>query len=461
MAIKNSSKKIVQDIVPGDRRSIRKISITKEKRRPVVEDDEDEEIEEEQQEIEEETQDEEIEEEIEEKTSRKKIKSKKIQSSGGSHKYLITFVVVLVSLVVIGVALSLSYSKAVVTITPKVSNFDISGTFTAKKTQTSTTDDFGYEVVSVTDMVSQTIPATKGPLIQTKAKGTAIIYNNYAATAQTIVAGTRLSNTQGNIYRTTSTVIVPGKKTSPGSISVGIIADQAGDKYNLKLSDLKGDFKLPGYQGTPKYAGFYARLKTDIAGGYSGNKMTINEESKKTAIKNMQDSLKEQLIAKLKESVTPDHILYDGAYSVEYEVPDPVMKGNEDADLVVKGTAYGAIFNSDSLIKYIAGKEIKKFPSDTYDISGDKELVFNISNIKDFSAKKATPLIFTLKGPISITGTFSEEKLKEELKGINLKESNAIFAKYSAIANAYALITPFWLRSFPNSAEKITIEYKH
>ncbi len=455
-----TGKKIVQDIVPGDRRSIRKINITKEKRRPVVEEDEDEEIEEEQEEsIEEE--EEEKDEEIEEIISRRKTKIKKISSGGGSYKYLLTFVIVLVSLVVIGVALSLSYSKAVVTITPKVTNFDISGTFTAKKSLTSTTEDFGYEVISVTDMMSQTIPATKGALVQTKAKGTAIIYNNYSATAQTIVAGTRLSNTQGNIYRTATTVVVPGKKTSPGSVSVVIVADQAGDKYNLKIADLKGDFKLPGYQGTPKYAGFYARLKTDVAGGYLGNKMTINEESKKTAIKDMQDSLKEQLITKLKENVTPDHILYEGAYNVEFEVPEPVMKGNADADLVVRGTAYGAIFSSDTLIKYIAGKEIKKFPSDTYNITGDKELTFNISNIKDFSAKKATPLIFTLKGPIAITGTFSEEKLKDELKGINLKDSNAIFAKYSAIANAYALITPFWLRSFPNSVEKITIEYKH
>jgi hypothetical protein len=459
MAIK-TGKKIVQDIVPGDRRSIRKINITKEKRRPVVEDEEEEEIEEEQEQEEVNDEVEEKEEEAEERTYRKKSKIKK-PSSGGSYKYLLTFIIVLVSLVVIGIALSLSYSKAVVTITPKVTNFDISGTFTAKKSQSNTAEEFGYEVISVTDMISQTIPATKGPLVQTKAKGTAIIYNNYSATAQTIVAGTRLSNTQGNVYRTSSTVVVPGKKTTPGSVSVAIVADQAGDKYNLKVADLKGDFKLPGYQGTPKYAGFYARLKTDVAGGYSGNKMTINEESKKTAIKDMQDSLKEQLISKLKESVTPDHILYDGAYNIEYEVSEPVMKTNEDADLIVKGIAYGAIFNSDTLIKYIAGKEIKKFPSDTYNITGDKELTFNISNIKDFSAKKATPLIFTLKGPISITGTFSEEKLKDELKGINLKDSNAIFAKYSAIANAYALITPFWLRSFPNSVEKITIEYKH
>lgn len=44
-----------------------------------------------------------------------------------------------------------------------------------------------------------------------------------------------------------------------------------------------------------------------------------------------------------------------------------------------------------------------------------------------------------------LTGTISEKKLKEELKGIKLKDSSAIFAKYPSIANAYALITPFSL----------------
>jgi hypothetical protein len=57
-------------------------------------------------------------------------------------------------------------------------------------------------------------------------------------------------------------------------------------------------------------------------------------------------------------------------------------------------------------------------------------------------------------------GTFSEEQLKNELKGTYLKQSNTIFARYPAIANAYALITPFWMRSFPNSPENIHIEIK-
>ena len=453
MATKNIGKKIVQDIVPSDRRSIRKITVNRDKK-AVHASSSNESFEDRIKDVVGEENEQEREVEHIQRKSNTKRKS-------GSFKYLITFIVVFVSIAVIGVALSLTYSKAVVTITPKVTNFDVNGTFTAKSSTLESGENLKYETISVSNSDVQTIPAVKGSLVQTKAKGVAIIYNNFASSTQTLVAGTRLQNSLGNVYRITSTVIVPAKKSTPGSIAVNIVADQPGEKYNLNVVDFKGDFTLPGFKGTPRYNGFYARLKTDVVGGFSGNKMTIDEEAKKTMVKSMQESLKSQLIAKLNESVPKDHILYEGAYNIEYDIPEPVMKSNTDAEITIKATAHAAIFESDSLIKYIAGREIKKFPSDTYYIEGDRELVFNISNSKDFSAKKSTPLIFTLKGPISITGTIPEEKLKDELKGIKLNDSNAVFARYSSIANAYALITPFWLRAFPNSIEKITIEYKH
>jgi hypothetical protein len=446
MAIrKNSTKKVVQDIVPSQKRSIRNITIkheeeveVKPQRRRVVEEPE-------------------VFENVE-PIFTKKPKAKKTVSKT---RYLITFGIILVSIAVIAIALSLSYSKATVTITPKTADFDISGTFTAKKGNTVASTDMQYESITVSDTLVETMPATKGPLIQTKAKGTVVIYNNHSATAQTLVAGTRISTPEGLIYRTTTTVSVPGKKTTPGSISVAVVADQVGEKYNINVADLKGDFKLPGYKGTTKYDTFYARIKTNITGGFSGNKMVIDETQKKAKIVAMQDLLKEQLVTKLNENVPKDYILYDTAYNIEYETPEPVFKDATNAEITVKGTAYGAIFKSNSLVKYIASKEIKKFPSDTYDISGDKELAFKISNIKDFSIKKGTPMIFTLKGPVTITGTFNEAKLKEELRGLKVQDSSAVFAKYTAIANAYTLITPFWMRSFPDSVEKILIEYKH
>lgn len=448
------AKKVVQDIVPGERRSVRKLTIentdepvAKTTRRKVVKPIEVDDIDEEQ---------------IIEQVESKKSRPRKAPQQG-SFKYLASFIVILVAIIIIGVALSLSYSKAIITITPKVVNFNVNGTFTAKKSGLvgETADDLTYDVITASNSIDQSIPALKGALIQTKAKGVVVMYNNYSTSSQILVAGTRVASPSGLVYRTASSVSVPGKKNPATGIPVTIVADQAGDNYNLKAADAKDNFTLPGYKGTPKYTGFYGRLKMDLTGGFSGSKMTIDATAKNTAVVTMQASLKTQLLAKLQQSVPSDSTLYDGAYSIEYETPEPAMKDATSADMVVKGTVYGAIFKTHDLIKYMAGKEIQKFPSDTYTIAGDKALNFRILNSKDFSPKKATPLIFTLQGPIGITGTFSEDTLKNELKGTKLKDSNAVFAKYSSITNAYALITPFWLRSFPNSTDKITIEYKH
>lgn len=455
------AKKVVQDIVPNERRTIRRISLDSEvDSKPKTFKKKIARITEREDEREEKMEKDEDQEEVIEPAY---VKKHKVKKGNGSYKYLISFIIILVSITIIGIALSLSYSKAVVTITQKVVNFNVDGTFTAKKSVVGINkiDEINYDVISVSDTAKQTISAIKGPLIQTKAKGTATIYNNYSSSTQILVAGTRLANPDGLIYRTVSTVSVPGKKINPGSITVSIIADKAGEDYNLKSSDTKNDFKLIGYKGTSKYSGFYAKAKTDLTGGFSGNKMTVDQVAKAKLIKDAQDALGEQLITKLKASVPEQYNLYNNAYTLDYAVSEPNMNGDNTAEITIKGTAYGAIFNSDLLIKYIAGKEISKFPSDSFILNGDKELVFKISNIKDFSAKNGTPVIFTLKGPISITGTFNEDSLKNDLKGIKLKDSNAVFARYPAISNAYALITPFWLRSFPDSIDKINLEYKH
>src|SRR3990167_7034467 len=111
-------KKIVQDIVPSERRTIRNIPIREQRSEPVAE---------------------------------PVFVKRPVKKNKGGGKYFISFIIVFICVAVIGIALSFSYSKAVVTITPKVSDFDIDGTFTAKKDAQN--GDLGYEVVSVSDEI--------------------------------------------------------------------------------------------------------------------------------------------------------------------------------------------------------------------------------------------------------------------------------------------------------------------
>jgi hypothetical protein len=429
-------KKVVQDVIPGNRRTIRNVSP---KRIDVVEEDGEESV---------------------PVRRRLPLRESPPTKKRRGPAILLTFIVVFVGIAVIAVALSLLYSKAAVTITPKVARFDIDGTFTAKKdADSSSASTLGYATIGVSDSMSELIPATDGPTISTKAKGTVTLYNEQT-TQQKIIAGTRLINTSGEIYRTTATIVIPpGKAGVPGSISSEVLADAPGAQYNMALGE-NGDMKVVAYKDTPKYTTVYAKLKTAITGGFLGTKKNVSPEAQNAAVLALKDSLSKKLLDAVKSKVPTDSILYPTAYNIEYEIPDPVAKDAKNAEVTVKGTLSAAIFKKNSFIKSIAAKEIDKFPAPTYRIDGMEDLKFTLINSKDFSAKKGTPLIFTLKGPITLTGTFQENALKEELKGTSLKDSNAIFAHYPAIANAYALITPFWMRSFPNSSDKISIEIK-
>ncbi|MDP3962756.1 MAG: hypothetical protein Q8Q03_02745 [bacterium] len=370
---------------------------------------------------------------------------------------IVSFLVIFLGIAVIAVALSLLYSKASVTITPKTAKFDVKGTFTAKKGSGSP---LAYDVITLSDSAQQSIPATDGPLVQTKAKGTVYLYNAQKV-QQKIVAGTRLSNSKGLVYRTVATVTIPAGGSSPGSVSIGVLADQAGSQYDMQLGTADPNLKVVAYKGGDKYTTVYGKIKTSIEGGFSGNKKVISPAVREATIESLKETLETKLVSQLKAKVPRDSVMYESAYSIEYETPEPVSGDKDTAIISAKGIAYGVTLKRDPLFKSIVGKELDNFAAPTYRVDKLEDLAFTIVNAKDFSPKKGTPLIFNLKGPILVVGTFSEEDLKNELKGTYLKQSNSVFAHYPSIANAYALITPFWMRSFPNSPDKIGIEIKN
>ncbi len=459
-----NEKRVVQDIVPGKKRTIRNLSVDdtppprprskklekidniektdktdRISRVRVVEDD----IEEVDNRI------------IEERLHRGSTRKKRVWGT------LLTFLIIFVGVAIIATAASLLYLKAVITVVPKVADIDVSGTFTAMKD--AKFPDLSYEVIIATSSTEQSVPATSGPAINTKASGTLYLYNEQT-NAQTLLTGTRIASIPSIVYRTVSTAVIPkattvNGKLIPGSISVKIVADQAGSNYNAKITD--SIFNILAFKGTDRYGKVYGKMKTDIVGGFKGNKEIIPKDIEKTAIDSMKDSLKTKLLDQVKRTIKSDHIFFPNAYNIEYNVLDPVKKDDNYANLTVVATMYAMNFKNTSFVKFVADKDMNKFPSTEYDIQGLDKLSFSIINQKDFSLKSGTPVNFILKGRLVLTGKFNQEDLKNKLKGIKLTESPTVFGEYKAIDNAYSRISPFWMRSYPNSIKDITIEIKH
>lgn len=375
-------------------------------------------------------------------------------------KLVITGIVVL-SIAVLAFAFSLIYASATVKITPKSENVSVSGTYTAKKDAKPT--ELQYEVMTLTKQRGEVVPATSGEHVETKARGTVVLYNAYSSSPQMLVVNTRLENTKGQIYRTEKAVTIPGYKNMegrivPGTIEVSVLASEPGSAYNMELTDLTGDFKVTAFKGDPKYEAFYGRLKSDITGGYVGVNKIIAPQVASSTRAQMRNQLKTDIIAEAKAQTPEGFVLYDDAIMVEFSSLANTQKTNQEVIMNEKATLYGVMLKEEELNKFIATKELQKFANGKVDGNGIEDLDFTIINSKDFNPRLGTQLSFSVKGDYRLIGEFPESELKSKLKGTTVKDIAGVLSQYGTISSADVILRPFWKRTFPLREDRITIE---
>ncbi len=382
----------------------------------------------------------------------------------GVKKWMLVVVGLVVLVALAGIMASTYFSHATFSIVPKEIPVSVNGTYVAQATPGSGV--LSYEVVTVHKSASSTIPASDGEQTVTKAQGKVTIYNTFSDATQRLVAGTRLTSPTGQIYRLTSSIVVPGSSTSgssvvPGSITTDVIADAAGQDYNLSKSGFSGTLKLVGYQGTSKYDGFNAKLATDLSGGFVGTKKSINQALLASTTASLQAALTSSLIAQAKASVPKGFIMYDNAYNTSFT---PANIGGTDphmATVSVQGTLYGIVLKESDFVPRLAGDQaIASFGTFSYDTPGLDTLDFNIANIKDFSPDKKSSLVIHAKGNIHLIGVVPADQLKRKLAGLSLAETQDVFKDYEpVIETGSGELVPPWAH-VPSDTSRISVEIK-
>ena len=385
--------------------------------------------------------------------------------------FLMTFLVLLLCLAIIVAAVSLLFSKGTILIKAKSIPISVNSSLIAKANATA--PDLGYQVLTVTEEAHAQVNAKPGPAIEKKATGTVVLYNMFSAAPQKLPAGTHISNSKGLIYTTKIAVTIPGeyivkgqKGYTAGSVAVGIVASAPGAQYNAALTDLVGDFSIVAYKGTSKYTKIYARLKTALEGGLIGQGFVIDP----AAIASVQENLKNALSSKLAiqaQNLTPKgYILFDGAHQTSFAPIDPVSATSSastttaigTADIGMKGIYSGYIMKIDSLLKTFAKDEVSQFPAGSYEARGVDNLDFAFGKGATTTLAKNGQLAFTLKGSLKIVGIVPADQLIKELVGVRISDSGPIIQRYSTISSAYATIFPVWMKSLPDSPDRITVQ---
>lgn len=351
-------------------------------------------------------------------------------------------------------------SGATVTYSPKTKEAAINVTLSAEKNSTT---GLAFEVATIEETASQPVVASGEKIIHQKARGTATLYNTMS-TDQPLVATTRLQSPEGLIFRITKSVVVPKRKgTEPGSISVAVVADQAGEGYNVGPTE----FTIPGLKTNPaRYTAVSARSSVAMTGGYSGSQPVVTAADKTNAERKNIEYLKERLLLKAKSTTPSNLVLYaDSAYfdfgtSSVVPLKDKTASttpANANAVVQTRGTLKAVMLDRAQLTSSITRKALPELTELNVEIPQLDTLQFVLETSPQTFWQKQI-ITFSLKGQGTVTSIVNTVTLREVLAGKKVNTIPEVLKSFPGIGKAEAVVRPFWALSLPSEPSDIELK---
>lgn len=364
-----------------------------------------------------------------------------------------TWIVSIVAVVVLGFGILSMFDSATLAYVPKSLPLTFTGEiFSAAKTGEG---ELLYSVVKLSGDKAKSVAASGETDVSRKASGTIVVYNDTTA-EQTLIENTRFESPSGKIYRIQKGIVVPKKVgTQPGSLEVMVYADVAGEAYNSALVD----FTIPGLKGSPRYTTLYARSKTPIVGGFVGKERAVSEADLAKANTELKTTLTEELLAKAEAEVPPDFILFPALSTVTFEdLPQSASGDNKSVNVNLRGNLYGIMFKRTELAKGLSRNKTILQANESVDVNSFDDLKLSFSGTPPTDLLTLARINFKAEGSALLVWRTDEVALESDLLGRGKKDVTSILKNYPTIASADAILRPFWKRSFPEEAEKVTIK---
>ena len=290
----------------------------------------------------------------------------------------------------------------------------------------------------------------------TKAEGKVELYNEFSSAAQPLVRNTRLRAPNGKIFRLKEAVTIPGATmkngavTAPGTITATVIADEAGVAYNIEPSA----FVIPGFEGTAKFSGFYAKSSAMMTGGGAGEGYVATAEDIEKAKASLKVKLAEESKGYVEANIPKGLVVLENAIeqsSPEFSADQPDIAGKFTAYMTV---AYSAFAFSENDIAALTEHYLSKRLQDARKaLPGTRVITYERVV---FGPNKET-LSFTVKASELVVGSIDEQQVKEMLTGKGEADIQQILSANDAIESAEATFWPFWISLAPSNKDRITI----
>lgn len=374
------------------------------------------------------------------------------------------FLILVVSL---GIFLALTWlPKADILVIPSSEKVDFSGNFIVER---GADFDLGEKILPGTIVakektIEKTFSVTAEQEKSEKATGTITIYNKDSSSHK-FVLGTRFETSDGKIFRSQSTVSVPaGNVDSPSTVDVGVVADKAGQEYNINSTT----FTLPGLKGTALYDKVSGKSAKSMNGGFVGTTKVVSKNDITNAKKEIQE-LQEKTISDLKTEALKgfsQNLDFLKDYFVVEDGEITFDKKEGDIGDSFKGTTKVKVkvltFKEQDIQKIISNIVSGKIKEGIqfHEILETQNIEYKVSN-KQASLEM---LKISFDGDESVAWKVDENEIKKDVKGKNPEE----FKKYitestkGKIKDAQLTLWPFWVNKIPTRDDriKIVIQYK-
>jgi len=444
-------KRIMQDIIPPEKRTIRRVPLG---HTPRVNESTENTVEE-QADIKENIKEESV-------SSMTPPLAPTIRETVGKRRWPRIAIIAGIVLVVVILILSL-FSRATITITPRQENITVSGTFLADNTDSF--DVVPFELFSITREEQEQVEALGEKYVEAKSSGIIAVFNDFSEKGQLLVANTRFQTPEGLVYRIQDPITVPGQtvdgdgKKIPGSIEVRVVADKSGDKYNIELSD----FTLPGLKESgdiERFDSFFARSKTPMTGGFAGVQKTIDKEELGRATKDIDEKLTAELNTALGTELPEGLVMYQDAVFLSFsDLPQENATKKDEVIIRRRGTLQAIVFDEEKFAAFLAENTIATYDGGDVSLKDPAALVFKIIEKDDFQPGITSAFEFNISGQTTLVWKFDSERLQQDLAGKSKRDIAMVLSAYPSIEEADISLSPFWKQSFPEKIEKIHIEY--
>lgn len=346
-----------------------------------------------------------------------------------------------------------------VTVTPRSHTivFDNTAQFQSYPASSAATGTLPYTVATFDVQDSVTVPAGGTTHAESKATGEVTVYNNYSSASVRLIKDTRFVTPDGLVFRIPAAVVVPGKSGSrPGSVIVSVIADQAGQQYNVGPT---AKFVIPGLQSTPQeYAQVYGASSQSMTGGFSGDKPAIDQAEAQAAISDVRTRLEAKAHASIASLTGATSTVFDGLMRISYQDLTPTVDADgKTAHLNEVAHVSIPVFPSDSFAEAIAHTVAADAQVGDVRIVGGKGYDASYADASSSPHLGSDSIVFILSGTAQVVWNIDSEALTKALAGRDSAAFQTIISGFPGIQEAHARIEPFWKTVFPADPGSIKV----